>query len=184
MDRLPRATRVAMLAGLEANDIIAGAYTSEGGICPMLAAHRAGGRTSFIDFAEAWDHFAFRDVRRGSIRPRRRRARRATERELLTLRSHLEASLSDDASPDELAAAIVDHQRLRAAARSRLDTETRPDDQRARQRPGDPDRSRELASRGGWRWLPVVRRYDDYQRALALVQPDSAAADELTEAVR
>ncbi len=28
----------------------------------MLAAHRAGGRTSFISFAEAWDRFAFRDT--------------------------------------------------------------------------------------------------------------------------
>ena len=57
---LPRATRVAMLEGLASNDIIVGAYSNGDGICPMLAAHRAGGRTSFIGFAEAWDRFAAR----------------------------------------------------------------------------------------------------------------------------
>ena len=52
---LPRATKVAMLEGLRANEIIVGAYTDDGGICPMLAAHRAGGRTSMISFARAWE---------------------------------------------------------------------------------------------------------------------------------
>ena len=35
-----------MLEGMDANRIIVGAYTDrQGGICPMLAAHRHGGRT-------------------------------------------------------------------------------------------------------------------------------------------
>src|SRR5579872_7233520 len=80
---LPRTTRVAMLEGIATNPIIAGAYASREGICPMLAAHRAGGRTNLIAFAEAWDRFAQRNQ---SIR----RSRRATERELNVLRAHLE----------------------------------------------------------------------------------------------
>ena len=38
-----------MLEGVRANTIVVGAYTDgNGGICPMLAAHRNGGRTSFL----------------------------------------------------------------------------------------------------------------------------------------
>ena len=73
IDCLPRDTKIAMLEGIAANEIIVGAYTSRDGICPMLAAHRAGGRTNFISFAKAWDRFAFRDVQQAA-------ARRATER--------------------------------------------------------------------------------------------------------
>ena len=55
----------------------------------MLAAHRHGGRTSFIAFARAWDRFA------GA-----RRARPATERELRVLVAHLEAlSSPSEAGP-------------------------------------------------------------------------------------
>ena len=93
IDCLPRHTRIAMLEGIAANDIIVGAYPGSEGICPMLAAHRRGGRTTLIAFAEAWDRLAFRGVRHA-------RPRRATERELLILRSHLEASLLADESPD------------------------------------------------------------------------------------
>ena len=60
IDCLPRTTRVAMLEGIRANQIIAGAYSHGGGVCPMLAAHRAGGRTNLITFARTWDRFAFR----------------------------------------------------------------------------------------------------------------------------
>ena len=53
------ATREAMLAGVRASSaIIVGAYVDgEGGVCPMLAAHRRGGRTDFLSFARAWDRF-------------------------------------------------------------------------------------------------------------------------------
>src|SRR5438445_5887298 len=103
VDRLPRHTRVAMLEGIRSGEIIVGAYTNGNGICPMLAAHRAGGRTDFISFAKAWDRFAFRGARKQA-------ARRATERELLILRTHLEASLLDDDGPAaDLRVAMVEH---------------------------------------------------------------------------
>jgi hypothetical protein len=149
IDCLPRHTREAMLDGVRGNDIIVGAYADRrGGICPMLAAHRCGGRTDFISFARAWDRFA------GAPR-----TRRATERELLILTTHLEASLLAEETPDsELAAAIADHRRLAA----------RPTPRTAR--PGDPDRSKELGKRAGWSWLRPFRRYDDYRRALARLE--------------
>ena len=102
-----------MLEGLASNDIIVGAYSNRDGICPMLAAHRAGGRTSFIGFAEAWDRFA---ARSGATK----RARRASERELLILRTHLQASLlAEEAGGDTLAGAIADHQDLTARSSAR-----------------------------------------------------------------
>jgi hypothetical protein len=85
---LPYETRVAMLEGLRRYDrIIVGAYTDRtGGVCPMLAAHRCGGRTDFRSFARAWDGFTGAG----------RRTRSATERELRTLTAQLEASIWAD----------------------------------------------------------------------------------------
>ncbi len=85
VDCLPYETRVAMLEGICRYDrIIVGAYTDRtGGVCPMLAAHRCGGRTDFRSFARAWDGFTGAG----------RRARSATERELRTLTAQLEASV-------------------------------------------------------------------------------------------
>src|SRR5215217_1258927 len=98
IDCLPARTRDAMLEGIRAHPIVVGAYTdNRGGICPMLAAHRHGGRTSFVSFARAWDQFA-----------RTRTIRRATERELRTLENLLVASLAQEAQTD-LAAAIAEH---------------------------------------------------------------------------
>jgi hypothetical protein len=84
VEALPRHTKEAMLRGIETNRIIVGAYVDSrsGGICPMLAAHRNGGRTSVASFALAWDDFT------GAKGPRR-----ATRREVRTLRSLLEWSL-------------------------------------------------------------------------------------------
>jgi len=80
-----------MLEGVEANRIIVGAYTDrKGGICPMLAAHRNGGRTSLASFAHAWDGYT------GA----RRRPRPASDRELHTLTAMLEASIAMDEVPD------------------------------------------------------------------------------------
>lgn len=105
---LPRRTREAMLDGIAANAIIAGAYTDKrGGICPMLAAHRSGGRTDLLSFAHAWDRFT------GA-----RRARRATERELAVLVAYLEASIADEEGLD-LSTAIADHQRVARTRRER-----------------------------------------------------------------
>src|SRR5919199_3750700 len=91
IDCLPLKTRKAMLAGIEANRIIVGAYTDrKGGVCPMLAAHRNGGRTSLASFAHAWDRYTG---------VRGRRARPATDRELNTLKATLEASVSLEELP-------------------------------------------------------------------------------------
>jgi hypothetical protein len=156
IDSLPHDTRVAMLDGIRQNQIIAGAYTDHGGICPMLAAYRAGGRASCISFAKAWDAFAFRGAR---TRP----ARRATRRELLVLTSHLEVSLlDDDAAISEQDPALPENEEL---------VQARP----AGDRPGDTPRSPDLESRPGWVWVRVVRRYDEYECALAAVE--SGAGD-------
>ncbi len=161
IDCLPRATRVAMLKGVSSNEIIVGAYSHGGGICPMLAAHRAGGRTNLISFARAWDRFAFRGTRTAA-------PRRATERELLVLRSHLEASLLAEEAPQaELAAAIAEHREL--IDRRRIASTSSP---------GDRDRDGELGAGDGRRWMRVVRTYQDWQRALAHV---SAAEEALEE---
>jgi hypothetical protein len=173
---LPRTTRIAMLQGMAANDIIAGAYTSGEGICPMLAAHRNGGRTNLISFAKAWDRFAFSGSRVTKPRP-------ATTRELLVLRSHLEASLLDEDTPQaDLAAAIQAHQRLvdRRPPEPTV-AATRSADQSKRVRPGDPDRSRELRSKSGWSWTRLFRRYDEYQWALNHVRSEQHA-DHATDA--
>ena len=91
IDCLPLKTRKAMLGGVESNRIIVGAYTDRsGGVCPMLAAHRNGGRTSLASFARAWDRYTG---------VRGRRPRPATERELNTLRTMLEASIALDELP-------------------------------------------------------------------------------------
>jgi hypothetical protein len=90
IDCLPLQTRKAMLEGIEANRIIVGAYTDrQGGVCPMLAAHRNGGRTSLASFARAWDRYT---RARGKPRP-------ATDREVSTLRAMLEASIMLDETP-------------------------------------------------------------------------------------
>ena len=108
IDCLPVRTRQAMLDGVRDNEIIVGAYSDRaGGVCPMLAAHRCGGRTNFISFARAWDRFA------GS-----KRARRATDRELAVLVAHLEASLIDEQHVD-LGGAVADHQALARERRAR-----------------------------------------------------------------
>jgi hypothetical protein len=97
-----------MLDGVRANTIVVGAYTDgRGGICPMLAAHRNGGRTSFLSFARAWDAF----TRAETVRP-------ATARELAVLEDLLEASLADELDgASDLAAAIAAHKASLARSR-------------------------------------------------------------------
>lgn len=110
IDCMPVVTREAMLRGIEANDrIIVGAYTDrEGGVCPMLAAHRAGGRTDFISFARTWDRFT----------RARGRSREATERELRILVAQLKDSL-EETDGLEFDRAIAEHRGLLANARRR-----------------------------------------------------------------
>jgi hypothetical protein len=127
IDCLPVGTREAMLTGLRANDrIIAGAYVDgEGGVCPMLAAHRAGGRTDLLAFARSWDRFT---RTRGS-------SRAATERELRILVAQLESSLMS-ASAVDFDVAIEEHREL-----------TRRSDRRRRRLPDAADPSGEIVAR-------------------------------------
>jgi hypothetical protein len=83
-----------MLRGIRRNRIIVGAYVDKrGGVCPMLAAHRNGGRTDFGSFARAWDAFT------GA-----KKARRATPREVRTLVGYLEVALiREGVAPPEAA---------------------------------------------------------------------------------
>jgi len=93
-----------MLEGVRGSErIIAGAYVDDrGGVCPMLAAHRRGGRTDFLSFAKSWDRF----TRAARVRP-------ATEREVRILISQLEDSLlrNDGLQLDQ---AIREHRELRS----------------------------------------------------------------------
>ena len=109
VERLPHHTKEAMLRGIASNRIIVGAYvdSASGGICPMLAAHRNGGRTDVAAFARAWDEYT-----------RPRRPRRATRREVAKLRSLLEQSLDIDTSFDHLSIAEIAAQ-IRAERRQR-----------------------------------------------------------------
>ena len=111
IDLLPERTRRAMLIGVRSNEIIVGAYTDKvGGVCPMLAAHRNGGRTDFISFAKAWDRFT-----------RTKEARPATDREIRILETMLEASL---APQSELDGVIAEHQSLARRRRAREAAQT------------------------------------------------------------
>ena len=97
---LPEPTRVAMLEGIRQHPIVCGAYTDgRGGICPMLAAHRHGGRVTLLAFARSWDAFT-----------RAKRPRRATPREVRTLEHLLMASLQERS---EFAHAIAEYEKTR-----------------------------------------------------------------------
>jgi hypothetical protein len=106
VDSMPRESREAMLRGIDDNTIIVGAYTdpSSGGICPMLAAHRNGGRTDLASFARSWDRYT--DARRPRL---------ATKREVRTLRSLLEISLIAEDSAGTLSGAAAEIRAARAA---------------------------------------------------------------------
>ena len=104
IDCMPLETKRAMLDAVQVNSIIVGGYTDRsGGVCPMLAAHRNGGRTSFASFARAWDKY----TRAGNI------PRRASDREVRTLTTMLEASIAIDDTHGGaiLGEAIADHRR-------------------------------------------------------------------------
>lgn len=148
VDSLPYDTRVAMLQGIETNTIIAGAYTDPrlGGICPMLAAHRNGGRTAAAWFANSWDHFTAA-----------KRARCATPKEIERLRTYLEMSLWRDAQEGKSVAEIAAEERARRAKAPRRNV--RPT--------GETSRATELRTRPGWGWLRPVRKWDGYLETVA-----------------
>jgi hypothetical protein len=183
VEALPRRTRDAMLRGIAANPIIVGAYVDRdsGGICPMLAAHRNGGRTSLASFARAWDRYT------GAKRPRL-----ATRRELRTLRSLLESNPSQDisAEPGSIVEAAAQIRAERAAIakrevlyRSRPDRSspaeprTEPIHTHRRHDSGERSRSRELRGRLNWSWMRPARRYDEFRDLLAAAQEELDALD-------
>jgi hypothetical protein len=118
IDCLPDQTRMAMLDGIKANRIIVGAYTDErGGVCPMLAAHRRGGRTNLASFARAWDRYT-----KASSKPRP-----ASTRELRTLQTMLERSLAEDGYPQVSLAEEVE--KVKASRREEAAREARAEGQ-------------------------------------------------------
>ena len=176
---MPRRSREAMLRGIDGNRIIAGAYSDSrsGGICPMLAAHRNGGRTDLSSFARCWDFFT------GARRPRL-----ATRREIGTLRAYLEMSLIDTPTSEpisvvadrlraERAALRAEHsEAIRRLAASPLDAEPATDAPRPDRVPtGERDRTSELRHRRMWSWIRPTRSYDEYRERIA------AASEQLSE---
>lgn len=108
IDVLPERTRRAMLVGLGNNTVITGAFAgSKNGACPMMAAHREGGRTSCCTFPEAWDRFT--GVYGRHI------VREATPYEVQILCEEIEASLVP--LPNVLSDAIAEHQAIVEARR-------------------------------------------------------------------
>jgi hypothetical protein len=182
VEALPRATREAMLRGIDANPIVVGAYVDRetGGICPMLAAHRNGGRTSVASFARTWDSYT------GAKRPRL-----ATRREVRTLRALLEGSLAEgiaDGGSIAAAAAQIRAERAELAARQarcakpEAPAVTEPDDApirvHRRTETGERHRAAELRERLRWSWMRPARRYEEFQDLLA------AAEEQLSDSIR
>ena len=190
VDALPVRTRRAMLRGIERNRIIVGAYTDphSGGICPMLAAHRNGGRTDLASFAIAWD--AFTDARRPRL---------ATRREVRTLRSYLEISLLRDGQgdgtladvaariraeraevADRIAAAHLAAERRAAAPqpapaeRTTTEPEVGQPEIRIRRDTGERHRAAELRDRLRWAWMRPSRRYDEFKDLIATAEEQLA----------
>jgi hypothetical protein len=160
VDTLPYETRAAMLEGLEQYDIIAGAYSNrDGGVCPMLAAHRCGGRTDLRSFARAWDRFTGAG-----------RARRASERELRTLAAQLEASLWKE--DQARYAHRADLEGPSGASVNSLVGHGLP--KSSRMEAASPSAGEEPGS-----WLLPFRDLEDYARALrkAMAQVDDASPE-------
>jgi hypothetical protein len=108
----------------------------------MLAAHRNGGRTSLASFARAWDRYT-----------RVRKPRPASEREIITLTTMLEASVAlDEPGYTELAEAIAEHKQSRKRPAARPTGETH--------------RARELRGQEGWAWMRPFRRLDQFELAV------------------
>jgi hypothetical protein len=170
VEALPRRTREAMLRGLQSNRIIAGAYVDSrsGGVCPMLAAHRNGGRTDLASFARTWDFFT------GA-----RKARRATRREVATLRSYLEISLIADGdeylpAQESISDAAARIRSERAARRAASVVAETVQASRDRVPTGERDRGNEPRRRSPWAWMRPTRRYDVYSERLAAAAGEHA----------
>ncbi len=159
-----------MLRGIESNRIIAGAYVDprSGGVCPMLAAHRNGGRTDLAGFARSWDIFT------GA-----RKARRATRREVDALRGYLEMSLIAEGDEyltarESISDAAERIRRERADHRASAVVAETVEASRERVPTGERNRDRELRGRRLWSWMRPTRRYDVYRERLAAASVEHA----------
>jgi hypothetical protein len=170
VEALPRHTKEAMLRGIDTNRIIVGAYVDSrsGGICPMLAAHRNGGRTSVASFARAWDEYT------GAKRPRR-----ATRREVRTLRSLLEWSLGIDS--DLPTGSLAEAAAQIRAERERFRCATTPTDEPEAEititrttNTGDQHGGHEPRLRRDWAWMRPARKLDEYKDLLAAAEEQLA----------
>ena len=175
VESLPRPTRDAMLRGVEANPIIVGAYVDKvsGGICPMLAAHRNGGRTNLASFARAWDRYT------GAKRPRL-----ATRREVRTLRAILHSSLAEDLAGPSAGSLAEAAQRIRAERATLAARDAAREDEAKRADTGERHRGSELRTRLRWAWMRPAQRYDEFKDLVAAAEEqmgDGRAADVLGE---
>lgn len=154
-----------MLRGIAANPIVVGAYVDRdsGGICPMLAAHRNGGRTNLGSFARAWDRYT------GAKRPRL-----ATRRELRTLRSLLQSSLTDDLSEGgSIAQAAAQIRAERAELAARQDRCAEPETPAITE--PDPPTDADIRIRRLRRpWTRPARRHDGARDLLAAAEAQLA----------
>jgi hypothetical protein len=179
VDALPEHTKEAMLRGIRHNRIIVGAYVDprSGGICPMLAAHRNGGRTSLAAFARAWDAYT------GARRPRL-----ARRREVATLVSFLEESIAEGsfgpAGSGSIAQAAAEIRSEREAfaerERQRCDASdlTPPEPEgvepkvRRRVPAGERHRGAEIRDRLRWAWMRPTRRFDEFKDLVAAAEAE------------
>ncbi|MEA2194000.1 MAG: hypothetical protein QOG42_434 [Solirubrobacteraceae bacterium] len=156
IDVLPERTRKAMLVGLGNNTVITGAFAaSKDGACPMMAAHREGGRTSCCTFPEAWDKFT--GVYGRFI------VREATPYEVQILCEEIQASLQP--LPNVLSDAIAEHQAI-VAARRHETTVAEPEQSVAAEEqavPAAPRRKRRLRITGGH--LDLSEAIDEHKSA-------------------
>ncbi len=173
IDRLPLATRQAMLEGIQTNQIIVGADGDpRGGVCPVYAVSSPPSRRIGQPFARAWDRYG--DARL---------PRRASERELLTLSSMLETSIELETEPAvALNAGIVAHKASQARSRAVSSAASETSPPAPGRDSGERDRTEELSRRHGWAWLRPFRNYDDYARALQAL--DAMAPEAFCESDR
>jgi hypothetical protein len=175
IDVLPERTRRAMLSGVTSNTVITGAFSDGSGVCPMLAAHREGGRTRVVSFPEAWDRFC--GVYGRSI------TRPATQEEVAVLRAQIEDSLIAPPADTLLSDAISEHlamvearrRRTRISSDAPLDLAGAIDEHRetARQR-----RSREATEVGlDWLFEETLVLPDDFGLEPAPEPNDEQLAD-------
>ena len=153
IDVLPVRTRRAMLHGLGNNTVITGAFAASGqGACPMMVAHREGGRTSCCTFPEAWDRFT--GVYGRHI------VREATPYEIQILCEEIEASLVP--LPNVLSDAIAEHQAIVEARRAEAEVAAQqpvvsPEEVKA------PRRKRRLRITGGH--MDLTEAIDEHKSA-------------------